>query len=64
MRPPFCRKGEEEFCFFLFTNGQKPAIMFWLRRHAPVAQWIEHRIPVPRVGGSSPFRCTTKVRNR
>ena len=25
---------------------------------APVAQWIEHRIPVPRVGGSSPFRCT------
>ena len=28
--------------------------------HAPVAQWIEHRIPVPRVGGSSPFRCTKK----
>ena len=25
-----------------------------------MAQWIEHRIPVPRVGGSSPFRCTTK----
>ena len=25
--------------------------------NAPVAQWIEHRIPVPRVGGSSPFRC-------
>ena len=23
-----------------------------------MAQWIEHRIPVPRVGGSSPFRCT------
>ena len=22
-----------------------------------MAQWIEHRIPVPRVGGSSPFRC-------
>ena len=34
--------------------------MLWLRRHAPVAQWIEHRIPVPRVGGSSPFRCTKK----
>ena len=26
--------------------------------YAPVAQWIEHRIPVPRVGGSSPFRRT------
>ena len=26
--------------------------------NAPVAQWIEHRIPVPRVGGSSPFRRT------
>ena len=25
-----------------------------------MAQWIEHRIPVPRVGGSSPFRCTKK----
>ena len=30
-------------------------------RHAPVAQWIEHRIPVPRVGGSSPFRRTKKA---
>ena len=30
--------------------------------HAPVAQWIEHRIPVPRVGGSSPFRCTKNSR--
>ena len=29
------------------------------KTYAPVAQWIEHRIPVPRVGGSSPFRCTT-----
>ncbi len=28
--------------------------------NAPVAQWIEHRIPVPRVGGSSPFRRTIK----
>ena len=26
-----------------------------------MAQWIEHRIPVPRVGGSSPFRCTKKA---
>ena len=26
-----------------------------LKVYAPVAQWIEHRIPVPRVGGSSPF---------
>ena len=25
------------------------------KTYAPVAQWIEHRIPVPRVGGSSPF---------
>ena len=24
--------------------------------NAPVAQWIEHQIPVLRVGGSSPFR--------
>ena len=30
-------------------------------RNAPVAQWIEHRIPVPRVGGSSPFRRTKKI---
>ena len=30
--------------------------------NAPVAQWIEHRIPVPRVGGSSPFRRTNKGR--
>ena len=30
-----------------------------LRVYAPVAQWIEHRIPVPRVGGSSPFWRTT-----
>ena len=30
-------------------------------RYAPVAQWIEHRIPVPRVGGSSPFRRTKKT---
>ena len=27
-----------------------------------MAQWIEHRIPVPRVGGSSPFRCTKQIR--
>ena len=26
-----------------------------------MAQWIEHRIPVPRVGGSSPFRRTKKA---
>ena len=31
------------------------------KSYAPVAQWIEHRIPVPRVGGSSPFRCTKKA---
>ena len=31
-----------------------------MSKHAPVAQWIEHRIPVPRVGGSSPFRRTNK----
>ena len=36
--------------------------MFRLSANAPVAQWIEHRIPVPRVGGSSPFRCTKKER--
>ena len=28
-----------------------------------MAQWIEHRIPVPRVGGSSPFRRTNKRRS-
>ena len=28
---------------------------------APVAQWIEHQIPVLRVGGSSPFR---RAKNR
>ena len=33
-----------------------------VNKHAPVAQWIEHRIPVPRVGGSSPFRRTKKSR--
>ena len=33
-----------------------------VKKHAPVAQWIEHRIPVPRVGGSSPFRRTKKSR--
>ena len=27
-----------------------------------MAQWIEHRIPVPRVGGSSPFRCANNKR--
>ena len=32
-----------------------------VKKHAPVAQWIEHRIPVPRVGGSSPFRRTKKA---
>ena len=31
-----------------------------IKSYAPVAQWIEHRIPVPRVGGSSPFRRTKK----
>ena len=31
-----------------------------LKVYAPVAQWIEHRIPVPRVGGSSPFWRTKK----
>ena len=29
---------------------------------APVAQWIEHQIPVLRVGGSSPFRRTKQKR--
>ena len=45
----------------LLYNKEKTAIIFWLSRHAPVAQWIEHRIPVPRVGGSSPFRRTKKA---
>ncbi len=31
--------------------------------NAPVAQWIEHRIPVPRVGGSSPFWRAKKHRS-
>ena len=47
--------------FYPFTNWKKTAIIFRLSRHAPVAQWIEHRIPVPRVGGSSPFRRTKKA---
>ena len=34
---------------FICYNSQAPKV------YAPVAPWIEHRIPVPRVGGSSPF---------
>ena len=41
-----------------FTKCGKSAIIPWQDGYAPVAQWIEHRIPVPRVGGSSPFRRT------
>ena len=55
-----CRKETEKFLRFLFTKWENLAIMYKLSKHAPVAQWIEHRIPVPRVGGSSPFRCTKK----
>ena len=29
---------------------------------APVAQWIEHRPPEPRVGGSNPLRREQKER--
>ena len=32
---------------------------YTLYRCAPVAQWIEHQIPVLRAGGSSPFRRAT-----
>ncbi len=28
-----------------------------VRDYAPVAQWIEQRIPVPRAGGSNPLGC-------
>ena len=52
------------FCFWDFTKSEKLAIIHKLSSNAPVAQWIEHRIPVPRVGGSSPFRCTKKTRYR
>ncbi len=57
----YVEKGRRDFSFSPFTKPEKPAIMSWLT-DAPVAQWIEHRIPVPRVGGSSPFRCTKQMR--
>ena len=41
-----------------FTFREKSAIIS--KQQAPVAQWIEHQIPVLRVGGSSPFWRTTK----
>src|SRR6185437_11826323 len=34
----------------------------WLARHAPVAQWTEHRTSDARVGGSSPFGRTVTSR--
>ena len=40
--------------FFFFTLSKLSAII--MDANAPVAQWIEHQIPVLRVGGSSPFR--------
>ena len=39
-------------------DARERAAQIYAQANAPVAQWIEHRIPVPRVGGSSPFRCT------
>ncbi len=45
---------------FLFTIARPSAIIIVAR--APVAQWIEHQIPVLRVGGSSPFRRATAGR--
>ena len=60
--PLSVKKGGRVFCVSPFTKLEKPAIICGLRKHAPVAQWIEHRIPVPRVGGSSPFRCTKQIR--
>ena len=54
--------------------GKKPAhrekglyfsekVCYNTQANAPVAQWIEHQIPVLRVGGSSPFRRAKKVSN-
>ena len=47
----------KKFCFPLYKTG-KACYNDLALKNAPVAQWIEHRIPVPRVGGSSPFRRT------
>ena len=56
----FRRKGKREEEFFGKTLYKKGKVCYnsLAIRYAPVAQWIEHRIPVPRVGGSSPFRRT------
>ena len=54
----------ENFPFLpLYKLGKACYNIQAVNKHAPVAQWIEHRIPVPRVGGSSPFRRTKKSRS-
>ena len=53
---------KENFPFLpLYKLGKDCYNIQAVKKHAPVAQWIEHRIPVPRVGGSSPFRRTKKA---
>ena len=49
-------------CFPLYKRKKMGYNSLAVNADAPVAQWIEHRIPVPRVGGSSPFRCTKNKR--
>ena len=52
------RKKSGEGKFFFYPLYKRPKLCYntqALEVYAPVAQWIEHRIPVPRVGGSSPF---------
>ena len=46
--------------FKFFTKCAEGDRIHW--KQAPVAQWIEHQIPVLRAGGSSPFRRAKKIR--
>ena len=56
-----CRRRRQNFFAFTLYKAGKDWYNIQAIKHAPVAQWIEHRIPVPRVGGSSPFRRTKKA---
>ena len=58
-----CRRRRQNFFAFTLYKAGKDWYNIQAVKHAPVAQWIEHRIPVPRVGGSSPFR-RTKINKR
>lgn len=54
----FGQKRSEDYGKNDFTFRAESAII--RSEQAPVAQWIEHQIPVLRVGGSSPFWRTKK----